>query len=151
MIESSRVSQADKIEELLDPNQDLPDVWLTDWEGARVTFAKGSYNIVHAAIPVGFAIISMSEEQREAWFEGINVYERENHFGLATYKNVIKAAVEQGYSFRNNPRGVSQESAHVWHKLAGLGVARVVEDFVEKSPLDINGYYVIEPVHLEEK
>ena len=92
-------------------------------------FAEGRFGIIHDGEEVGWVRLQLDEAAQEAWFTRIKVDEAGHHYGLATYRNVIKTALEHGYNFRNDPKGMSGAGAHVWLKLADLGIARVIEGF----------------------
>lgn len=154
----------ESIEALLDPKRELPRVWLKDQQSnpERVEFAPGDFDIICEGTAVGEATIEVDDGTRLAWFEFIEV-DPDHHFGLATYKNVIKAALERGYTFRNHGVAMTDASIYVWLKLAKLGIAEAVEGFrvplpdrdhygrtVTGEEEGTKGYYRVKPLSAED-
>ncbi len=140
------------IELLIDPEHTLPVVSVIPDPEARVprgnlTFTKSL--IVHEGQTVGRCTLFSNKVTRERWFHGIEVDQRGAGFGMAAYKEVIESAVSDGYDFRTEDLTQTAEAVSVWKKLAGCGVAEVIEEFkptgqttVAGSPT-FTGYYAV--------
>jgi len=140
------------IELLIDPKHTLPDVSVIPDPEARIPsggliFTKSL--IVHDGEIVGTCTLFSNRDTRERWFHGVQVDQRGAGFGMAAYKEVIEAAVVDGYDFRTEDLTQTAEAAKVWERLAECGAAEVIEGFTptgqttkQGSPT-FTGHYVV--------
>jgi hypothetical protein len=146
------LERALEVELAIDPDHTLPDVSLVSnmtrpqqraHQSGRGSLVTENFIIAHNGQTVGSATIGTDRVAKERWFNGIRVNEPGKGFGTAAYKEAIEASLIEGYSFRTQGTTQSASAKNVWERLAGKGVARVVEPFVPNGDM-FNGHYVVD-------
>ncbi len=126
--------------QVMDPEGTLPNVVLTpdpDKRQAKGTLVPEELLIVADGHTVGNATLTHDTPRKEAWFNGITLYEKDaageklkgRGYGMAAYLSAIESAHERGETFRTHDWSQTDAAVKVWTKFIDAGIAIVEVPF----------------------
>jgi hypothetical protein len=103
------------------------------------------YNIRTSEGVVGTCSVVTDDQRGRRFIRSIMIdgYNRKGGAGMATYLQVIKKAVKEGYNFETEDSQQKMGAKRIWERLADAGIARIVHPFIPDGGGYFAGKYIV--------